>query len=268
MVRLLYEEETYRLRKMIFQVRNELGAGWNEHIYHQALKRSLEAADIPVVSKPRGRLRYRGEEIHVFEPDLVVWNKIILELKVLPDAKGFANEHVAQLIHYLKFFDKRLGMLVDFAPDKVRIKRVIWHPNPFQLTTKNFDPVDDLTPSLRKTALAIRQAVETVGRTVGLGYSDSIYRRLMEVELREQGLSLQTDVEAPAIWRNTVIAYQRTPFLVVEDQILFHVITYAHGPVSYELARCREGLRNLHLPLAILANFGYRQLQLFTLSPD
>ena len=87
MVRLLYEEETYRLRKMIFQVRNELGAGWNEHIYHQALKRSLEAADIPVVSKPRGRLRYRGEEIHVFEPDLVVWNKIILELKVLSDAK-------------------------------------------------------------------------------------------------------------------------------------------------------------------------------------
>ena len=120
-----HQAQTFELRRHIFRVRNELKAGWSEHIYHHALERSLQAASIPVLSKPRRTLTHRGVEIHIFEPDLIVWDSIILELKVLPYQSAFAGEHYAQLIHYLKSFKVDLGLLVNFAPSKVSIKRII-----------------------------------------------------------------------------------------------------------------------------------------------
>ncbi len=262
---LLYEEETYRLRRLIFQVRNELGPGWLEQIYHQALYRALKDGNVPVLSKPRRMLRHRQTDIHLFEPDLIVWDKIILELKVLSNGRGFVGEHFAQIIHYLKFFHKRLGLLIDFSPERVRIKRVIWQPRPFRIDDKRFDIPHSLPAELKPTAQTIRQAAESIGQQFGLGYSDVIYRNLMEVELQYRGLHLRSQIEVPAIWKDTIIAYQRTPFSLVNGLILFHTVALPHGPSSYELTRLRQALRNLNLPIGILANFSYRQLQLFTI---
>ncbi len=63
---LLYKKETHQLRGLIYQVRNELKAGWPEAVYHQALVRVLQNAQIPVVSKNRHALFHRNAEIHVF----------------------------------------------------------------------------------------------------------------------------------------------------------------------------------------------------------
>lgn len=95
-----HQAQTFELRKHIFAVRNELKAGWSEHIYHHALEQALRSANIPVLSKPRRALTHRGIEIHVFGPDLIAWDEIILELKLLPYQSQFAREHYAQIIHY------------------------------------------------------------------------------------------------------------------------------------------------------------------------
>ncbi|MCP4164341.1 MAG: GxxExxY protein [Chloroflexi bacterium] len=109
---LLHEEQTYQLRGPIFEVRNELQAGWSEHIYHHALERLLRNHGIQFESKPRRALVHRNSEVHTFEPDLIVWDSIILELKVLPYQNNFASEHYAQLIH-----------LLEILPDGFRITR-------------------------------------------------------------------------------------------------------------------------------------------------
>ncbi len=118
---LLHEEQTYQLRGLIFEVRNELQAGWSEHIYHHALKRLLRNQSIQFESKPRRALVHRNSEVHTFEPDLIVWDSIILELKVLPHQNNFASEHYAQLIHYLKFYQTDLGLLVNFGHKQLHI---------------------------------------------------------------------------------------------------------------------------------------------------
>ncbi len=263
---LLYKEETYRLRQIIFHVRNELGPGWLEQIYHQALFRALKDESVPVLSKPRRMLRHRQTDIHLFEPDLIVWDRIILELKVLSDGRGFAGEHFAQIIHYLKFFQKRLGLLIDFAPDKVRIKRVIWQPRSLSINDKHFDLPDHLPATIKSTAQVIRLAAESIGQQFGLGYSDVIYRDLMKIELQYQELPLRSHIEVPAIWKNTIIAYQRTSFFIVDGQVLLHTVALPHSPSSLELAKFRRALKNLGLSFGVLVNFSYRQLQFFTIS--
>ena len=104
MIELRHKEKTRLLRGLIYQVRNELKGGWSEEVYHQALYTVFQENEVPVVSKPRRPFLYHGVEIHVFEPDLIVWDMIILELKALPYQKNFVGGQYAQLIHYLNIF--------------------------------------------------------------------------------------------------------------------------------------------------------------------
>ena len=54
-------------------------------------------------------LAHKGQEIHLFEADLIAWDLIVLEFKVLAQP-GFAPEHYSQIIQYLKFWKKDLGV--------------------------------------------------------------------------------------------------------------------------------------------------------------
>ncbi|MFN8441500.1 MAG: GxxExxY protein [Caldilineaceae bacterium] len=132
--KLLYSRESYRLRGMMYSVRNQLKLGWSEEVYHQAMVHLAEQNRVPILSKPKTILTHRGVQVHAFEPDIIAWDKIILELKALPYTQDFLYEHYAQLIHYLKFFQKRLGFLVNFATPELQIKRVIWAEPPLEIS--------------------------------------------------------------------------------------------------------------------------------------
>lgn len=139
MTALRYRELTYRLRGLIFETRKKLKTGWSEEIYHQGLVQLLQEQDIPVEFKPRKAIIHRGVEVHLFECDLIVWDLIILELKVLPFTT-FAPAHYAQLIHYLKCWGKDLGLLVNFGSTRAQIERVVWD-EPVLEIYQNHDPL-------------------------------------------------------------------------------------------------------------------------------
>jgi GxxExxY protein len=122
---LVYEEESYMVRGLIYEIRKQLDLGWPEEAYHQALLHLLKSNGIPVVSKPRKSIVHRGVEVHTFEADLLVWDKIVLELKVLPRG-GFAAAHIAQIIHYLKCWKMDLGFLVNYGEKLANIQRIVW----------------------------------------------------------------------------------------------------------------------------------------------
>lgn len=116
---------SYEARGLIFDTHNALKIGWPEEAYHQGLIRLVEARCIPYVSKPRLALKHRGVDVDVFECDLILWDLLILELKVLPFT-SFAPAHLAQIIRYLKLWQKEFGLLVNFGPLSAEIKRVVW----------------------------------------------------------------------------------------------------------------------------------------------
>ena len=81
---LRYEKLTYELRGLIFEAHKKLKIGWPEEIYHEGLVQLLQDKGISVQSKPRKTFMHRDVAVDLFECDLIVWDLIILELKMLP----------------------------------------------------------------------------------------------------------------------------------------------------------------------------------------
>jgi len=112
-------------RKIIgagIQVHRELGPGFLEHIYEEALKIELSEHNLKFESQKEIQIQYLGTEIGIHRLDLLVENKIILELKAV---KEFNDIHFAQLRSYLKATGLKVGLLLNFAKPALDIKRIV-----------------------------------------------------------------------------------------------------------------------------------------------
>jgi GxxExxY protein len=105
-----------------YEVSNTLGAGFLEKVYERALRQELASRGLAVKSQVAFAISYKGQIVGEYAADLVVEEQLIVELKC---AEGFANEHVAQCINYLKASGLRLALLINFQKPKVHWKRII-----------------------------------------------------------------------------------------------------------------------------------------------
>jgi GxxExxY protein len=109
----LMQQEGYDLMAAAFEVYNELGSGFLEEPYQEALELELTDRAIPFLAHPRLQIFYKGKPLKKeYEADLLVVGEILVELKAV---KTLAPEHEAQLINYLKATRKRVGYLVNFG---------------------------------------------------------------------------------------------------------------------------------------------------------
>lgn len=99
------------------------GAGFLK-IYQECLEKELGKRGIPFQSQQELVLRYKGEVLkQSYRPDLVCYEKIIVELKALRELTG---EHRSQVLNYLKATGLRLGLLVNFGSNqKAVVERII-----------------------------------------------------------------------------------------------------------------------------------------------
>jgi GxxExxY protein len=123
MADLLYKSEVFDIQGAVFEVYRNLGAGFLENVYQEALEIELESRNIPFVSQSELKIRYKDEILkQSYRADIVCFDKIILELKAV---KALLPEHEAQLQNYLRATGMRLGLLVNFGHmPKVEIKRI------------------------------------------------------------------------------------------------------------------------------------------------
>jgi GxxExxY protein len=109
----LFKEESYRIIGACFEVYNELGSGFLEAVYQEALRHEFQLQAIPFLEKPRIELHFKGIKLEqTYEPDFLCYGEIIVELKA---AKSLVDDHRAKVINYLKATRKRLGLLVNFG---------------------------------------------------------------------------------------------------------------------------------------------------------
>ena len=259
---LRYEKQTYELRGLIFELRKTLRTGWPEEIYHQGLVQLLQEKNIPVASKPRKSIVHRGVEVHLFECDLLVWDLIILELKVLPFT-NFAPSHQAQIIHYLKCWRKDLGLLVNFGPPRAKIKRIVWD-EPLLDIHEDYDEIRPyLSETDRVSLRRVRQAILAVGHQYGLGYPETMYQQITAIDLEYRGLSCTTNIELLAKRGETTLARYQSDHLLVADKYLFNIRSILERPAPYEFLRTRTYLDILGLQFGFVVNFGKKQLQIY-----
>lgn len=103
-----------------YEVHNELGRGFLEKVYENALAQELRAQGLDVEAQAPIPVEYKGESIGLYYADLFVDGKIIVEVKTV---ETLSVVHESQLLHYLKATGVQLGLLLNFATDRVQIRR-------------------------------------------------------------------------------------------------------------------------------------------------
>jgi GxxExxY protein len=104
-----------------FEVMNELGAGFLESVYEKALLIVLREKGMAATSQVPLPVHFRNQVVGDFYADVLVENKVIVELKT---AKRLVPEHLAQVINYLKATNLETGLLVNFGNQKLEYRRL------------------------------------------------------------------------------------------------------------------------------------------------
>ncbi|MBK1646817.1 GxxExxY protein [Thiocapsa imhoffii] len=120
--KLIEEDLTYRIRAGIFTVANELGPGFLERVYENALAIELSAAGLAVRTQCPIHVQYKGQIVGEYIADLVVEGRVLLELKAI---RCLTSEHEAQIMNYLRATRLKVGLLVNFGKPSLQIKRFV-----------------------------------------------------------------------------------------------------------------------------------------------
>jgi len=124
MSKLIHMEESYKIIGKCMEVHNNLGPGFLEIVYKDALELEFKKEGIPYEREKKYEVNYKGIILpHKFYADFVVYDKIILEIKSI---SGISDEFIAQAINYLKGSNNNLALIVNFGELKLNFKRIVF----------------------------------------------------------------------------------------------------------------------------------------------
>lgn len=122
-IQLVYKEESYKIIGACLEVHNELGPGFLEPVYQEALEIELTNQNIPFQREVPLPIKYKESVLNKsYIADFILFEKIILELKALDT---LSTVHESQVLNYLKATGFKLGLLVNFGQPKLQYKRLV-----------------------------------------------------------------------------------------------------------------------------------------------
>mgnify|MGYP001814981946 FL=1 len=113
---------SYAIRGCVYEVFKQLGCGFLEKVYENALLEEMKAQNMYAKSQVPIKVNYKKEVVGEYFADIVVEDSVILELKA---QQRILKIHEAHLLNYLKATNIRVGMLVNFAFPRATIKRLV-----------------------------------------------------------------------------------------------------------------------------------------------
>ncbi len=117
------KEECYQIIGACMEVHNELGCGFLEPVYQEALSIEFSEQNIPFLKEKVLDVYYKEYLLNKkYVADFLCYGEVILELKAIDDLHPV---HIAQVLNYLKATGKKIGLLVNFGTTKLQYKRVI-----------------------------------------------------------------------------------------------------------------------------------------------
>ncbi len=120
--KVLHEDLTKDIIGAAFDVHNALGCGLLEKVCENALVHELSLRKHVVTPQKEFRVSYKGKDVGVYYADLVVEDKVVVEVKSVSD---LGDVHRAQLLNYLRISGIRVGLLLNFARPKLKFERFV-----------------------------------------------------------------------------------------------------------------------------------------------
>jgi len=117
----LHKELSEKIIEFSLEVMRELGSGFLESVYEKSLLIALSQKCIPARSQVPLKVMFRGEVVGEYFADILVDDRIIVELKT---AKTLLPEHQAQVINYLRATGIDVGLLINFGTPRLEVKRL------------------------------------------------------------------------------------------------------------------------------------------------
>jgi len=119
----VHKEITGQIIGAAFEVYNLLGYGFLEKVYENAVVRELQLKGLYAVAQYPIKVNYKDTEVGDYYADILVESKVIVELKT---GKSFSPIHEAQLLNYLKSTGIKVGLLINFGPEKCEYRRFVY----------------------------------------------------------------------------------------------------------------------------------------------
>ena len=105
------------------EVHNQLGKGFNEIVYGDALEIEFIDNNIKYSREQKFNINYKGNILpHKYKADIIINDKIVLEIKAI---QSLTPSHVKQTLNYLAVSKLRIGLLINFGEDSLKYKRII-----------------------------------------------------------------------------------------------------------------------------------------------
>jgi len=120
--KILYKELSYKIVGLAMEVHNELGHGFLEKVYENSLMVLMKREGINAIQQSPVKVRFKGEIVGDYFADIIVEEKIILELKA---AEKIVKNHIAQTLNYLKATGFELAIILNFGKERLEYERVV-----------------------------------------------------------------------------------------------------------------------------------------------
>lgn len=241
----MYRDLTYKIIGCLFQVHNTLKNIWKEEVYEQALELELQKQGLQAECQKKFDVFYFNQQVGHYRIDILVENTIILELKAVSKVLPL---HQAQLISYLKGYNKPIGILANFGEISLYHRTF---PNKLEQKTPLKDSFD-FTKIQLKEKEKIKDLLFMANRilvTLGAGYFPQVYRRAFYYELLIAGVHFELIKEMTANYLDRSLSLKEVNCFVIGD-LLLSVIAVSifddlemskfHSYIHY--FKCRRGL--------------------------
>lgn len=134
------DQETYSIIGAAMTVHKELGHGFLEPVYQEALALEFSVLDIPFQREVELPVHYRRQELKVsYRADFICYDSVIVELKAL---SNLTTKEESQVINYLKATGFERGLLINFGASSLQQKRLIFSKNNLRTSAKSADETE------------------------------------------------------------------------------------------------------------------------------
>lgn len=257
---LLHQELTRQIRACIFEVRKEIGTGFDEETYHQGMILSFLRHNVPFISKEKRALVHRGTLIREFVNDFFLFDKIILSLKCVPCQ--FLQAHYVQLFSELKLWKSDLGMMANFGLPKLGIERYVFTEKDPDFV-ENYGYISGRIGSVEQQTLdQIIKAIKDIAVLYKLGFGKIVWRKIIATELAHLQIPFSKNTLVPVNFAGKTIRTYQLRHLIVDDKILFAVTALQKGIEQIDIANMQSYLKTIKLNVGVIVNFGKSQVQI------
>jgi GxxExxY protein len=118
------DHRTHAVIGAAMEVHKELGSGFLEAVYQEALEREFREREIPFKSQSPVQIMYKGEPLNkTYQPDFICFDNVLVEIKALSILSGTEE---SQIINYLKATGLEIGLLINFGTKSLEYRRFVY----------------------------------------------------------------------------------------------------------------------------------------------